>query len=278
MYLNRTKSLSVHQRKDLVYVTFPSFDKTNLVHHCFSTRLGGVSGGIYKSLNLGFGRGDQDDCVTRNYEILCNAIGVDSQALIFSDQIHGTNIKVITEEDMKQRSNFLKGPEGIDGLVTNLQKVPLVTLYADCVPLFFLDPIGKVVGLAHAGWRGTVNKIGEKMIKIFQERFDSNPKDILAGIGPSIGRCCFEVDEPVAIEFGKSFANGRNIVFPKDHNKYIIDLWEANKHTLVDGGIPFSNITVTDLCTMCNKDIFFSHRGHQGKRGSLAAIIEIKEE
>ena len=137
--------------------------------------------------------------------------------------------------------------------------------------------MNKVVGLAHAGWRGTVNKIGLEMIKVFMDTFHSNPEDILVGIGPSIGKCCFEVDEPVAKEFEAAFPNADNIVYPQENNKYIVDLWEANKKVLGDSGITLSNITVTDLCTKCNKDIFFSHRGHNGKRGSLAAIIELKQ-
>ncbi|NLM13189.1 MAG: peptidoglycan editing factor PgeF [Epulopiscium sp.] len=277
MYFNRTKNLTIHQKSDLFYITFPSFDKTHLVNHCFSTKLGGVSKGIYESLNLGFGRGDNDENVKKNYQILCGAIDVNYENLVFSNQVHGINIKVITKEDANKPINTFKDSEGIDGLVTNVSKLPLVTLYADCVPLFFLDPIKRVVGLAHAGWRGTVSKIGLEMVKVFRDIFHSDPKDILVGIGPSIGKCCFEVDESVAKEFETAFLIANNIVYPQKNNKYIIDLWEANKKILVDSGVSPLNITVTDLCTKCNKDIFFSHRGHNGKRGSLAAIIELKE-
>lgn len=275
MDFNRTKNLSIHQKSDLIYITFPSFDQTNLVNHCFSTKLGGVSKGIYESLNLGFGRGDDDENVKRNYKILCSTLGINSEDLVFSNQVHGINIKVISKEK-GEYINSKNNSEGIDGLITNVPKLPLVTLYADCVPLFFLDPVKKVAGLAHAGWRGTVNKIGLEMVEIFRNNFHSNPEDLLIGIGPSIGKCCFEVDEPVAREFETVFSNADNIIYPKDNNKYIIDLWEANKKILVDSGISPDHITVTDLCTQCNKDIFFSHRGHNGKRGSLAAIIELK--
>lgn len=276
MYSNRTKTLSIHQKDNLYYITFPAFDRTNLVNHCFSTRLGGVSKGIFESLNLGFKRGDEDENVKRNYELLCNIIGINSQDIVFSNQVHKTKIKIIRKKDINEKYDSSKDAEGIDGLITNLSKVPLVTLYADCVPLFFLDPINRVVGLAHAGWRGTVNKIGLKMVQRFKDTFNSNPKDILIGIGPSIGKCCFEVDEQVAKEFERAFVNIENIVYPKTNNKYIINLWETNRQILLEGGITSSNITITDLCTKCNKDIFFSHRGHNGRRGSLAAIIELK--
>lgn len=276
MYSNRTKTLSIHQKDNLYYITFPAFDRTNLVNHCFSTRLGGVSKGIFESLNLGFKRGDEDENVKRNYELLCNIIGINSQDIVFSNQVHKTKIKIIRKKDIDEKYDSSKDAEGIDGLITNLSKVPLVTLYADCVPLFFLDPINRVVGLAHAGWRGTVNKIGLKMVQRFKDTFNSNPKDILIGIGPSIGKCCFEVDEQVAKEFERAFVNIENIVYPKTNNKYIINLWETNRQILLEGGITSSNITITDLCTKCNKDIFFSHRGHNGRRGSLAAIIELK--
>lgn len=272
MYQSRTKTLSFHKKGDLYYLIFPSFDKTQKVRHCFSTRLGGISKGMFDSLNLGFSRGDEDSNVIKNYEILCNAIGIDTKRLVFSDQIHETKIRVVSQEDLEHLPLEI---EGIDGLVTDAKQVSLVTLYADCVPLFFLDPVAKVIGLSHAGWRGTVGKIGLETIRAFKENFNSNPKDILVGIGPSIGKCCFEVDEPVAYEFDLAFKNAEGIIYSKPNNKYIIDLWEANKKALVEGGILESNITVTDLCTQCNKDVFFSHRGHKGKRGSLAAIIEL---
>ncbi|WP_058485541.1 peptidoglycan editing factor PgeF [Defluviitalea phaphyphila] len=276
MYQNRTQTLSFHQKNNLFYITFPSFDKTDLVNHCFSTRLGGVSKGIYESLNLGFGRGDNEENVKTNYKILCSAIGIDYNKLIFSDQVHGKKIRVIKKEDISDNFNFIKYSKEIDGLATNIPKIPLITFYADCVPLFFLDPVAKAVGLAHAGWRGTVKKIGLEMIKIFKKEFNSNPKDTLVGIGPSIGKCCFEVDKPVVDEFEKIFVDTKNIIYSQNNGKYVIDLWKANEKTLLEGGILPSNITVTDMCTKCNKDIFFSHRGHNGKRGNLAAIIELK--
>lgn len=274
MYNNRTNHLSIHENENIYYITFPSFEATKLVKHCFSTRLGGISKGEFQFLNLGFGRGDEDKNVYDNYERLCNVVGLNSKQLVFANQIHDTKIKIITNNDLNvsNRFNIIKGT---DGLITNLSKVPLVTVYADCVPLFFLDPYKKIIGLAHGGWRGTVKKIALEMIKIFIRDFNSNPKEILAAIGPSIGKCCFEVDEPVAKEFRNAFDNANEIIDSIGNNKYMIDLWEANKKALLEGGLLSSNITVTDLCTKCNNDIFFSHRGDQGQTGRLAAMIEL---
>jgi YfiH family protein len=275
MEQNRSRSLYIQRENDLVYVTFPSFNETKLVNHCFSTKLGGVSTGIFESLNLGFNRGDSDENVRKNYEILCKAIGINVRDLVFSDQIHKANICMITEKDKGKGIIKKSDIKGIDGLITNVPKVPLITFYADCVPLFFLDPIQKVVGLAHAGWRGTVKNIAGKMIQRLKNDYKCNPQDILIAIGPSIGACCFEVDDPVANEFKNVFDYTDSIVFPQQNGKFYIDLWEANRQNLLNAGVQMKHITVTDLCTKCNKDIFFSHRGHQGKRGNLAAIIEL---
>jgi|BioPla2DNA2_1021312.scaffolds.fasta_scaffold05965_4 YfiH family protein len=274
MYNKRTNNLSFHKNKDIYYITFPSFDASKLVRHCFTTRLGGVSKDSYQSLNLGFNTTDDEKNVNKNYELLCEAVGINHENLIFTNQIHETSIKIIREDDLT-KYNMNNRIKDTDGLVTNLPNVALITLYADCVPLFFLDTKKKVAGLAHAGWRGTVKKIALKMIEVFINDFDSNPNDILAAIGPSIGKCCFEVDSPVAEEFNKAFKNTNKIVYSKANNKFMINLWEANKEALLEGGLLASNITVTDLCTKCHKDIFFSYRGDKGQTGRLAAVMEL---
>ncbi|HOQ15952.1 MAG: peptidoglycan editing factor PgeF [Epulopiscium sp.] len=274
MYHNLSNQLSFHNKNDLYYITFPAFDASQQVRHCFSTRLGGLSQGPYQSLNLGLGRGDDDEKVYGNYKLLCEAIGINHEKLIFTNQIHDNHIKIIRKEDL-EKYNMKNWVKGTDGLVTNIPNVPLVTLYADCVPLFFLDTKKKVIGLAHAGWRGTVKKIALRMIEIFINEFNSNPKDILAAIGPSIGKCCFEVDFSVADAFQKAFKNTHKIIFPIENEKFMIDLWEANKEALTEGGLPLSNITVTDLCTKCHHDIFFSYRADKGQTGRLAAVMEL---
>ena len=170
--------------------------------------------------------------------------------------------------------------KSVDGLCTDVPGVTLVTYYADCVPLFFLDPVHRAVGLAHAGWRGTVKRIGEAMVQKMQAEFDSCPQEILAAVGPSIGRCCYEVDQPVAGQFlALSDLNPRDFVHPGEkQGKYMLDLWECNRRVLVSAGILAENITVAQVCTRCNAEWLFSHRATGGKRGGLAAMIAVKEE
>ncbi|GKX31731.1 laccase domain protein [Vallitalea longa] len=268
----------VNRADDLVYLTIPAFDNARITNHCFSTRLGGVSDGIFKSMNLGFNRGDLDENVRKNFEILCSSVGINYKDLVFSNQVHRDVIKVISSKD-KGKGIFKESDiEGVDGLITNESKVPLVTFFADCVPLYFLDPIKKVIALTHAGWRGTVLKIAAKTINKMVSEFNCDVKDILVCIGPSIGPCCFEVDIEVVNEFRKIFDEDsqKKIISDGIKNKYLIDLWTANKLILLDVGIKTENITITDICTKCSKDEMFSHRGSNGKRGSLAAIMELK--
>lgn len=270
--------LNIHDDDGLMYVTFPHFDKTELVHHCFSTKRGGVSQGIYESLNLGFTRGDDEELVRENYKRLCHAIGIDENNLVMTHQVHDTQVRVVTSEDLGKGYIRPRDYENIDGLITNEPGVPLMTFYADCVPLLFLDPVKKVIGTSHAGWRGTVNQIGAITVAKMAEVYGCDPEDILVGIGPSIGLCCFEVGPEVAEEFeSKLPQHASDIIKAGQKGKYMIDLWTANKKILIDAGILDDNIVVTDLCTKCNKDTFYSHRGHNGLRGSLGAIIQLKE-
>lgn len=269
---------NIKKTDDLMYLTIPRFDKFGITNNCFSTRLGGISKGIFSSMNLGFNRGDLDANVRKNFEILCTSIGVNYKDLVFSNQVHNDVIKVVTSRDKGKGISIESDIIGVDGLITNESKVPLVTFFADCVPLYFLDPVKKVIALTHAGWRGTVQKIASKTVNKMISEFNCNVKDILVCIGPSIGPCCFEVGKEVANEFRNIFdeKNQDKIINKTSKNKYMIDLWMANKLILLDVGIEIDNITITDICTKCSKDELFSHRGSNGKRGSLAAIMELK--
>ncbi|WP_105619581.1 peptidoglycan editing factor PgeF [Vallitalea okinawensis] len=272
-----SNTLQIHSKEKLKWLTFPHFDATGKTKHCFTTKHGGVSHGIYQSLNLGFSRGDEEENVRENYQIICKAIEVDENDLVFSQQVHKDQIYHVTSQDMGKGYRLDSDIKEIDGLITNEKGIPLITFYADCVPLFFLDQVKEVVALAHAGWRGTVQKIGAKMVTVMQESYGSDMKDILIGIGPSIGSCCFEVGEEVVNEFKKAFPDEEKyLIMPRQNGKYMIDLWSANKLTLIKEGILEDNILITDLCTKCHLDHFYSHRGHHGMRGSLAAIIQLK--
>jgi len=186
---------------DVEYLTFPSFEKFDFLYHGFSTRIGGISDGIYSTMNLTFSTGDDRDRIIENYRIFCNALGIEAESLVFGDQTHTCNVISVDAEDQGKGIFRPKPWHDVDGLITNSLGTSLVTLYADCVPLFFVDPVNKVVATSHAGWRGTVGGIAAKTITEMMRLYNSNPKDIYAAIGPSIGACCFETDESVAKEF-----------------------------------------------------------------------------
>ena len=272
-----SKTLTIHEEGNLFYTTFPSFDRTGKVHHAFSTRRGGVSQGWFSSMNLSLKRGDDPSAVMENFQRMSQATGTYIGDMVFSDQVHGTRILYVDQQ--YRGSGILKEPmvEAVDGLITDKKHVALVTFHADCVPLFFLDPVREVIGLAHAGWRGTLYRIGANMIEMMKDDFDCDPADILVGIGPSIGPCCFEVGKDVYEPFRKAFAGwASTIILPAaQEEKRYIDLWEANEAALIECGVSPQHITVTDICTKCHPDYYHSHRFAGNKRGIQAAFLEL---
>lgn len=272
------KKMTVHEKLGVTYLTFPSFEKYSSVNHAFSTRLGGVSQNEYTSLNLNFGRGDSDENVRENFRRFCTAAGFDFSTLVASSQDHRTFIRRVGAAHRGMGFGKPKDIKSVDGLITNENDVTLVTYYADCVPLFFFDPEKHAIGLAHAGWRGTVAQMGRKMAEAMSQEFGCRPCDLLAAVGPSIGSCCFEVDAPVYREFAKlSELRPQEFIVNKDDDKYMIDLWEANRRILLQAGLREEHISVAGLCTKCNSDWLFSHRASGGKRGGLAAMICLTE-
>lgn len=265
----------LRQKGALKYLVIPSFEKTHLVKHGFSTRVGGVSRGAYQSLNLGLKKADEKDRVMENYRLLCDALGIDMNNLVASDQVHGDDIYEVLLQDrgkgIKRESDIINK----DALMTKQKGVALVTYYADCVPLLFLDVGTPAIALAHAGWRGTVKKIGQKTVSQMVKKFGSHPENILVGIGPCIKSCCYEVDEPVVQEFKRAFSYLEELIEDKGGGHWMLDLVKANKKQLEDAGIKPQNITVSHYCTSCSNDLFFSYRADHGKTGSLAAVIEL---
>ncbi|HYF83260.1 MAG TPA: peptidoglycan editing factor PgeF [Clostridia bacterium] len=247
-----------------------------MVKHCFTTRVGGVSQGIYNSLNTSLVKEDSEENVRRNLELLCSAIDIDYTRLVHSKQTHEDNIRVVTEEDIGKGITVSSDIENTDGLMTNIPGIPLITFYADCVPLFFLDTKQKAIAVTHSGWKGTVLKIGAKTIKQMAEVYGTMPKDCLVGIGPSIEMDCFEVGPEVAQEFRNASANWAEFIKPFGYDKFKIDLWEINKQMLIEAGVPEENITISGYCTKCNEDLFFSYRRDKGRTGSLSAIMELR--
>lgn len=269
------KAGELHFDGEVGYITYPVLEELPYIKHCFSTRLGGVSKEHLSSMNLSFSRGDEEENVRENYRRICRAIQIDPNDLVFSDQVHDTKIHVVTEEDRGKGYRYKRELEGIDGLITDCSNIPLVTYYADCVPLYFVDTKNKTIGLSHSGWKGTVNKMAVHTIKAMQKEFGTNPEDVVAVIGPSICRDCYEISEDVATEFMKAYPKeiADTLLEKKTGGKYQLDLWLANIANCVEAGIRRENITNSNICTCCNHDVFYSHRASNGMRGNLAAFL-----
>lgn len=265
---------------DTPFLEYPLLAGTGVVRHGFSTRLGGVSEGCYSSLNLSFTRGDSEDAVRENYRRIAAAIGVKCENMVFSQQTHTINVRVVTEQD--RGMGFTRPVEytDVDGLVTNVPDICLVTFYADCVPLYFVDPVKRVIGLSHSGWRGTVGKIGKETVRMMRQQFGSNPADILAAIGPSICMDCYEVSEDVILKFRENFAGvyWKDLFYKKENGKYQLDLWKANEIVFAEAGILPEHMAVTNVCTHCNSNLLYSHRTMGDKRGNLAAFLALRAE
>lgn len=255
---------------------FPLLEQFDFVGHCFTTREGGVSSGIFESMNLSFTRGDEETAVFANYERLAKALGVEAEQFVCSHQTHTTNVRRVSKEDLGMGVTKERTYEDVDGLITNEPGVVLSTFYADCVPLYFVDPVHKAIGLSHSGWRGTVGRMGLRTLEAMKEAFGTKPKDVYAAVGPSICQECYEISRDVAEEFMKEFPQHQEeILWQKSEEKFHLDLWKCNEIVLTEAGILPEHLAVTNLCTCCNPKLLFSHRASQGKRGNLGAFLFI---
>ena len=270
--------MNVKEAGEVTYLTYPAFEKLEGIIHGFSTRLGGVSRGIYSSMNLSFTRGDEEEAVKENYRRIAQAIGFRTDDIVTSDQTHTANVRKVTEADRGKGITVPRDYQDVDGMVTNVPGLILATFYADCVPLYFADPVKRVIGLSHSGWRGTVAKIGKVTVEKMKEEYGCHPEDILAAIGPSICQDCYEVSEDVIEEFKTAFAEEyqERLYYEKKNGKYQLNLWEANRLIFLEAGIPEANISMPGICTCCNPEFLFSHRASHGKRGNLAAFLGLK--
>lgn len=243
------------------------------VPHCFTTRLGGVSKGYLSSMNLGYHRGDDPENVEKNYEILAKAIGFSTQRMVLSNQIHSDIVRTVGAEDARGLDHRAY-PE-CDALITNTPGVALVVFTADCTPILLYDPVTGAVGAVHAGWRGTAAGIAGKAVEKMQKEFGCHPENIRAAIGPNIARCCFETDAEVPAAMEKLLADAAKDCIESRGNKFYVNLKEINARVLRRAGV--EQIEVSDACTMCRPDRFWSHRVTGGNRGSQGAVIVCKE-
>ena len=263
------------------YITFPLLDDLGMVWHGFSTRLGGVSTGIYESMNLDFRCNEPRENVTENYRRITGAMGIDMADLVLSAQTHTTNIRRMSRSDRGKGFTRLRDYTDVDGMITNEPGVALTGLFADCVPLLFVDPKNHAIALSHAGWKGTAGRIAEKTVKALTDEFGSLPENIFCVAGPSICKDCYEVSEDVASALTEAYQRELKaypgIITEMGNGKFLADLQLANTAALKSAGVPEENIAISGLCTSCMSSLLWSHRATAGKRGEMAAFIELRE-
>lgn len=243
------------------FFTSTLIEKNNNIRHFFSTRIGGVSKGAFESLNLGVYSNDNRKNIKSNFDIILKASGMDNEKVVYLNQIHGSEFYVVDEQNYKD----IIGADG-DALITCEKGIAIGVLTADCVPIIAVDPIKNIVSAIHAGWKGTYNKISYKVLQYMIENMGSSPENIITAIGPSIGPCCFKVGKDVADKF-------KYVSFKDD--SYFVDLWQENKSQILNCGIKQYNIDLSNLCTMCSCELFYSYRKEKGITGRMGTFIQM---
>lgn len=260
---------SILQKGSLEFGCFPALEQYGVVHG-FTCRQGGESDIIPGTLNMALHVGDDRSKVLRNRQRVAEALGFYLENTVTCAQVHGTNVVPVNHGQSGRGSFALEDtiPDA-DGLITDCKGLPLMLFYADCVPVLLVDTKGPGIGVVHAGWRGSVGRIVQKAVEAMGQAYGTLPENLMAAIGPSIGPCCYEVDERVrekALEYPGCFT-------PHGKGHYLLDLWQLNRLQLVEAGVPEQNVLTAGVCTCCHVDQFFSHRKEKGKTGRLAAIL-----
>lgn len=263
-----------HSSNGVWYGIFTEFAARG-VKHGISTRLGGRSKQPFANLNLGLHTGDDAETVWHNRQAFCQALGLAAEKVVTAEQVHGDVVQRVTKTDAGRGARYYhEAIGGIDALITNVPNLPLMLFFADCVPVLIFDPVTQAIGVSHAGWKGTVAKIAQKTLLSMQQCYATKPSDCLVGIGPSIGPCCYEVDEVVIDKLRKSFNQWEELV-TSTVDRWQLNLWEANRQQLLEIGVPDNNITVSGICTAENTPLFFSHRAENGRTGRIGAVIAL---
>ncbi len=238
----------------------------------FTTRHGGVSGSPYNTLNLSFQRADSRENVLENYRRLSENLGIPLDKMVLSRQVHGSKVTVVDKSHCGMGLIRENTYGDTDGLVTCERGVALVTFYADCTPVYLYDPVAGAIGLVHSGWRSTLMNISAQAVWKMQEAFGCKPDNIIAVLGPHIRQCCFEVGSDVYRQFVQVFPDMQHTMKPVGE-KWHIDLSGIIRHTLLQEGLTAGNIRDVGRCTVCEKELFFSHRGGKGSSGTGAALL-----
>jgi len=269
-----SENMRMRRMGALPVLYFPHFEETGLVRQAFSTRAGGVSSGYLSELNFSVKMGDTPENVSKNYDRMAEALGITKDRFVHTAQTHTTNLRVITGADAGMGVTGERTYDNIDGIMTDVPGLVLVASFADCIPLFFLDPVRRCVALSHSGWRGTLGRIGEKTVRKMGEVYGSDSSDLLVGIGPGICSDCYEVSAEVAEQFFAAFG-GESDAFLREGKAehYQLDLPKACETILLQAGILPEHLKTAGICTCCNHDMLFSHRYTKGKRGNLGAFL-----
>lgn len=254
---------------EINYFQFTTLREHDLPHAIFQ-RHGGVSPKPWDSLNLGGGLGDKSTRVNKNRDMALDSISMNSSSLFDVWQVHSS--QVVRAMEPRRDQELIKA----DAMVTNNTDVSLLMRFADCVPIFIYDPEHNAVGIAHAGWLGTSRGVSSALVHSMVNEFQSNPKDLLAGIGPSIGPCHYEIREDVLSTIRKSFSEDAELLIQCRQSKTYFDLWSANRYQLEKAGL--TQVEVAEICTVCHNDRWYSHRAEQGKTGRFGAVIACKHQ
>ena len=279
--------MEVKGSENVPLLAYKELGKIEFIIHGFSTRMGGVSNGIYSTMNFKEDGDDTNENVRENYRRIAEALGCDVKKMVRSQLCHGTSVHEVEPKDFGVGALAKSTLLDYDGLITNIPGVTLVATFADCVPLYFVDETHQAIGLAHSGWRGTVDRIAWSMLEAMNKAYGTTTEDLRVAIGPCICGDCYEVGAELKDAFAGDFSGPieeeTGILFTEicragmKPGKYQLDLRLANLQSFLKAGVPRGQIEVSDICTCCNPDLIFSHRYTKGFRGASAAFLGIKE-
>lgn len=255
------KQLKQINNNGLVYYISEELNNLGFIKHFFSTRIGGLSQNEYSSLNLGVYTGDEQFVINENISRISGAAAMNKQNIVYLKQLHGNTVRVVNEDNYK----VIRGMDG-DALITSVKGIPIGIFTADCVPILIADKLGKAIASIHAGWKGIAGGVVEAAIHELISSFGTKAEGLIVAAGPSIGGCCFEVSEDVALKFKSHF---------KIQNEFHVNLKTEIYARLIELGLKDCNINMSDLCTCCEKDLFYSYRREKGKTGRMGAFIQL---
>jgi YfiH family protein len=264
------------ERNGISFITIPDWCEQG-VDIAFTGRGNGVSGAPFESLNLGFHVGDRPELVLENRHRVMQIFNQDIDSMVCCQQVHGNNVFHVTNKNKGcGGSEMNTWITGTDGMVTNQAGLYLATFYADCIPVYFFDPVKKCIGLAHSGWKGTMGRIAVKTVNLLEREFGCKRADIEVFIGPGIGPCCFEIKGDLAAKAVSEFGQFRDIIIKEKNDRYRWNLPQTINYMLVESGIKPENIVPANLCTSCHTDLFYSYRREGTVTGRMGAYLGIR--